>query len=181
MLDGVDQPALAFFPAWDVRESWTPWVGWAVAGLLFWVVAAGSRNLWRRERSGEPLPRDAPAAWKGVVSFGVIFLLGAWITSCSNGYYALRVPLARGEAVYFAGTVANDRFEGFGKNAWRLFDVAGQTFRMPFINPHLCVPKDGEPVRLWSAPRTVRAPEGTVTRIVLRLEMTRRCYIRPWG
>lgn len=181
MLDGVDLPALPFFPAWDVRESWVPWVGWAVAGLIFWFVVAGARNLWKRTRRGELPAGDAPAVWKVVVSLGVTFLLGAWITSCSNGSYALRGPLARGDAVYLAGMVANDRFEGTGRNVWHLFDVAGQTFLMPFINPHLCVPKDGELVRLWSAPWTARAPEGTITRIVLRMEMTRRCYIRPWG
>ena len=180
-MDRVDQPALPFFPAWDVRESWVPWVGWAVAGLVFWLVAAGARNLWKRARSGEPPAGGAPSPWKVVVSLGVVFLLGAWITSCSNASYALRRPLVRGEAAYLAGTVANDRSEGMGRNAWHLFDVAGQTFLMPFVNPHYCVPKDGEPARLWSAPWTVRAPEGTVTRIVLRMEMTRRCHIRPWG
>lgn len=186
----MDQPAPQFFPAWDVRESWQPWAGWAVAGLIFWLVAVAAWRLWRLTWrpdvpiGREPEPGRDPATWKVAGSLGVVFLLGVFVATCSNGIYALRAPLARGDAVYSVGQVANTRFEGVPgstRNIWRLFDVSGQIFLMPFLNPHLCVPRDGEWVRLWSSPQTMLAPRGTTTRQVLRMEMTRRCHIRPWG
>ncbi len=180
-MDGVDQPALRFFPAWDVRESWVPWVGWAFAGLVFWVVATAAWRLQKRGWQYDAPVGSNPAPWKAVASVVTMFLLGVQVATCSTGHYDMRIPLARGTAVYSDGTVANARFEGFGRTAWHLFDVSGQTFLMPYVNPHLCVPRDGERVRLWSSPRVLSAPQGTPSRNVLRMEMTRPCHIRPWG